>query len=162
VSRFYSHRICSRVTEDELRLELGRRLRARRAAQDRTLASVAIGAGLSLPYVANLENGRGNPTLSSLHGLARTLDIPLAELLREDDREVSATPAPASLRAFASGPRFRREVARMAAGAGTDPERLRDRLLDAMAAMTALPGRFDERDWQRVLDLVVLLHRDQP
>ncbi|MGC1281309.1 MAG: helix-turn-helix transcriptional regulator, partial [Streptosporangiaceae bacterium] len=53
------------MTEEELREELGRRLRARRSAQGRTLASVAMQAGLSVPYVANLENGRGNPTLSS-------------------------------------------------------------------------------------------------
>lgn len=150
------------MTEDELRLELGRRLRARRTAQDRTLASVAIDAGLSLPYVANLENGRGNPTLGALHGLARALDVPLAELLQEGTGQATTTPAaPASLQAFAAGPRFRREVSRMAGETGADPSQVRARVVDAMRALTALPARFDELDWHRVLDLVVLLHRDR-
>src|SRR6266852_3571691 len=42
---------------------IGRQLRARRTAAGRTVASVAEAAGLSVPYIANLENGRGNPTI---------------------------------------------------------------------------------------------------
>ena len=45
---------------------IGRQLRARRTAAGRTVASVAADAGLSVPYVANLENGRGNPTATAL------------------------------------------------------------------------------------------------
>src|SRR2546430_150864 len=41
--------------------EIGRQLRARRTAAGRTVASVAADAGPSVPYIANLENGRGNP-----------------------------------------------------------------------------------------------------
>src|SRR5439155_12714694 len=41
--------------------DLGNRLRNRRTAAGRTIASVAAEAGLSVPYIANLENGRGNP-----------------------------------------------------------------------------------------------------
>jgi transcriptional regulator with XRE-family HTH domain len=48
-----------------------------RAAAGRTIASVAVQAGLSVPYVANLENGRGNPTLSALTRLARALGTTL-------------------------------------------------------------------------------------
>src|SRR6266566_1848570 len=46
--------------------EIGRQLRARRTAAGRTVASVAADAGLSVPYIANLENGRGNPTTAAL------------------------------------------------------------------------------------------------
>lgn len=46
--------------------ELGHQLRALRAASGRTVASVAADAGLSVPYIANLENGRGNPTMAAL------------------------------------------------------------------------------------------------
>ena len=71
--------------------EIGRQLRARRAAAGRTVASVAMDAGLSVPYVANLENGRGNPTLSALTRLAAALDTELAVSLdpahRHQDRE---------------------------------------------------------------------------
>jgi transcriptional regulator with XRE-family HTH domain len=106
--------------------------------------------------VANLESGRGNPTLGALHGLARALDVPLAELLRE---EAAPPPAPASLVAFTAGPRFGREVRRLAREEGSDASRVRAQLLAAMTAMAALPGRFDELDWHRVLDVMVLLRR---
>ena len=112
-------------------------------------------AGLSVPYVANLENGRGNPTLGALHGLARALDAPLAELLREE-----AAPAPpASLGEFMAIPRFEREVQRLAREEGAAASRVRAQLLAAMAAMAQLPNRFDELDWHRVLDVLVLLRR---
>ena len=48
-------------------------LRDRRKAAGRTIASVAVDAGLSVPYIANLENGRGNPTLSALDRLPAEL-----------------------------------------------------------------------------------------
>jgi transcriptional regulator with XRE-family HTH domain len=144
------------MTEEELRLELGRRLRARRTAQDRILASVAVDAGLSVPYVANLENGRGNPTLGALLALARALDVPLAELLRED---AAPSSPPASLIAFTATPRFEREVRRLAREEGADTSRVRAQLVAAMTAMARLPGRFDELDWHRVLDVIVLLRR---
>jgi transcriptional regulator with XRE-family HTH domain len=145
------------LTEDELRAELGRRLRARRLAQERTLASVAVDAGLSVPYVANLESGRGNPTFGALHGLARALDVTLADLVREDE----AAPAPpASLVEFTAGPRFGREVQRLAREERSDAPLVRAQVLAAMAAMAAgLTRRFDELDWHRVLDLIVLVRR---
>jgi transcriptional regulator with XRE-family HTH domain len=144
------------MTEEELRLELGRRLRARRVAQDRTLASVALEAGLSVPYVANLESGRGNPTLGALHGLAGALDVPLAELLREE----AAPRPPASLAEFTAVPRFEREVRRLAREEGSDASRVRAQLLAAMTGVAAgLPRPLDELDWHRVLDALVLVRR---
>ena len=50
---------------------IGRQLRARRTAAGRTVASVAADAGLSVPYIANLENGRGNPTTAALRPAGR-------------------------------------------------------------------------------------------
>ncbi|MFD0475785.1 helix-turn-helix domain-containing protein [Nonomuraea thailandensis] len=64
-------------------MELGRRLRARRAALGRTVASVATDAALSVPYVANLENGRGNPTVSALDRLAEALGTRLVIALAD-------------------------------------------------------------------------------
>src|ERR1700722_16546425 len=46
--------------------EVGRQLRGLRTASGRTVASVAADAGLSVPYIANLENGRGHPTVAAL------------------------------------------------------------------------------------------------
>jgi len=147
------------VTEEELREELGRRLRARRSAQGRTLASVAMQAGLSVPYVANLENGRGNPTLSSLHRLAGALGTALSELLADPADTAPGPALPASLAEFSHGARFRQEVRRLAAEEQTTPDEVRVKLLTAMAAFPQPDWGLDELDWHRILDALVLVLR---
>ncbi|GAA4081149.1 helix-turn-helix domain-containing protein [Nonomuraea soli] len=125
---------------------LGRELRRRRAAQGRTVASVATDAGLSVPYVANLENGRGNPTLSALARLAESLGARLSVTFGDDDDE----PREPSPRFFRSA-RFEREVARLG-------EQRRAVLVEALAgAARAIPRELDDADWQRLLDAVVLI-----
>jgi transcriptional regulator with XRE-family HTH domain len=137
--------------------ELGRRLRTRRSLLGRTIASVALEAGLSVPYVANLENGRGNPTLAAVRRLAAALGIPLRELL--DGGEPAAAASPAGLRRFSEQPWFRQQVRWLAAELGTDQRQLRARLLEAMAAVARAldPARpLEAADWQRLLDALVL------
>jgi transcriptional regulator with XRE-family HTH domain len=75
-------------------VQLGTRLRGMRAAAGRTVASVAADAGLSVPYIANLENGRGNPTLAALERLATALGASL---------QVSFTPAGGQAEVAAAG-----------------------------------------------------------
>lgn len=147
------------MTEEELREELGRRLRARRSAQGRILASVAMQAGLSVPYVANLENGRGNPTLSSLHRLAGALGTALSELLADPDDTAPGPALPASLAEFSHGARFRQEVRRLAAEERATPDEVRVKLLIAMAAFPQPDWGLDELDWHRILDALVLVLR---
>jgi transcriptional regulator with XRE-family HTH domain len=147
------------VTEEALREELGRRLRARRSSLGRTLASVAMQAGLSVPYVANLENGRGNPTLSSLHRLAGALGVALSELLADADAVAPGPALPASLAAFSQGARFRQEVRRLAAENKVAPAEVRRQLLTAMAAVPQPNRGLDELDWHRILDALVLVLR---
>ncbi|GAA1897508.1 helix-turn-helix domain-containing protein [Asanoa iriomotensis] len=130
-------------------VELGRRLRARRTAEGRTIASVAAAAGLSVPYIANLENGRGNPTLAAITGLAAALGAELRVELREDGEPSAPATLPDSLVRFARSPRFTNERL---------PDR--ERVLTAMAAMGALADRpLTDLDWHRILDTVVLLTR---
>ncbi|WP_250035444.1 helix-turn-helix domain-containing protein [Paractinoplanes maris] len=132
-------------------VELGARLRHRRTAAGRTIASVAADAGLSVPYIANLENGRGNPTLSALSGLAAALDLQLDVRLAGDTGAPAPAALPESLVKFSRSARFRAET----------PPAERSRRLGAMAAMGALAGRPPtELDWHRLLDVVVLLTRD--
>ena len=145
--------------------ELGARLRSRRAAAGRTIASVAAEAGLSVPYIANLENGRGNPTLSAVNSLAAALGAHLAIDLVEG-RPAPEPPAalPDSLVQFSRTERFAAESARLAAGqsgpTGAPPTAARERLLRAMAGLGALAGRpLGELDWHRLLDAVVLISR---
>jgi transcriptional regulator with XRE-family HTH domain len=147
------------VTEEALREELGRRLRARRSSQGRTLASVAMQAGLSVPYVANLENGRGNPTLGSLHRLAGALGVTLSDLLADAGGEAPDPALPGSLAAFSRGARFRQEVRRLAAEDQAAPAEVRRGLLTAMAAVPQPKRGLDELDWHRILDALVLVLR---
>ena len=88
---------------------LGQRLRARRIELGLTLAQVADRAGLSLPYVSNLERGRGNPTTKALSAIAGALDVELGTLLGNvedpaaDPFDSVLAAAPKSLLAFARG-----------------------------------------------------------
>ena len=131
--------------------ELGALLRNRRTAAGRTIASVALEAGLSVPYIANLENGRGNPTLSAVRSLAAALGFRLVIELDGPADKPHALPhtLPDSLVRFARSARFRAEVAQF------DPERL----LQAMAAMGTLTADPTEQDWHRLLDAALLMTR---
>ena len=116
----------------------GQRLRARRVELDLTLAEVAERSGLSLPYVSNLERGRGNPTEDALRALAEGLDLPLVAVIGEshdpDNIGTVLADAPRSLLAFAKTSRFRDAVARLAEQQQTDAEEMRRRLLVGMAS----------------------------
>jgi transcriptional regulator with XRE-family HTH domain len=141
---------------------LGRRLRARRTAAGRTIASVAAEAGLSVPYIANLENGRGNPTLAAVSSLALALGTRLTVELADDDEPAREAPAalPDSLVQFSRTPRFATEAARLAAAMGASPTPTRERLLHAMAGMASLTARpLSDLDWHRILDAAVLIAR---
>jgi len=83
--------------------------------------------GLSVPYVANLENGRGNPTLAALRRLAGALGVPLRDLLDPDGPATAAWPA--SLQRFSEQPRLRRDARWLARELGVDEHRLRAQLL---------------------------------
>src|SRR6202789_435426 len=95
---------------------IGRQLRARRTAAGRTVASVAADAGLSVPYIANLENGRGNPTTTALTRLAGALGMRLVITLAlaEDNhqaRDLASPEVPASLVRLGRTARFRQTAA---------------------------------------------------
>ncbi|MCE6997366.1 helix-turn-helix transcriptional regulator [Saccharothrix sp. S26] len=143
--------------------DLGRRLRALRAASGRTVAAVAADAGLSVPYVANLENGRGNPTTDALTRLARALGTRLTIGFTDDDETAPPADLPAALVRLGRTTRFRRDVRVLAEATGQDAAELAGRLLDALARLSALTGRdLTERDWLRLLDalLLVAVHPD--
>ncbi|MEU4237420.1 helix-turn-helix transcriptional regulator [Actinoplanes sp. NPDC026619] len=140
-------------------MDLGRQLRALRAASGRTLASVAAEAGLSVPYIANLENGRGNPTVDAIDRLARAHGATLM-LHLEPAGGAAVEPAalPASLVRLGRTPRFRRDVQTIAEATGENSAELAGRLLGSLAG---LAGRdLAEPDWFRLLDalLLVTLH----
>ena len=142
---------------------IGRQLRARRTAAGRTVASVAADAGLSVPYVANLENGRGNPTATALTRLASALGTRLVITLAPDEGSQQAgEPAPpevpASLVRLGRTARFRQAVAAMATALDMDADEFSAQLVAALAALAQTMGKdLAEPDWWRVLDALLLI-----
>jgi transcriptional regulator with XRE-family HTH domain len=131
--------------------ELGAVLRARRKAAGRTIASVAVDAGLSVPYIANLENSRGNPTMAALQRLAAALGTSLEVSL------VDAEPREAAQQAVPLSPRAREVAKRLAKTQGTDAHLVEKRLLVLLQALAETIGtQPDERDLDRLLDLLIL------
>ena len=144
-------------------MELGEVLRERRKAAGRTIASVAVDAGLSVPYIANLENGRGNPTLSALDRLATALGAQLEVRIADE-----APPQPSSVGAgllSASDPATSARVASVirtvAAGRSSAATR-RDltAVLDSLATLLGRPPDVD--DISRLLDLLQLADNRPP
>jgi transcriptional regulator with XRE-family HTH domain len=132
-------------------VELGAVLRARRKAAGRTIASVAVDAGLSVPYIANLENGRGNPTMAALQRLAAALGTSLEVAL------VDAEPREAAQQAVPMSPRSREVAKRLAKTQRTEAHLVEKRLLALLQAMAETIGtQPDERDLDRLLDLIIL------
>lgn len=143
-------------------MELGRRLRAERAASGRTIASVAQAAGLSVPYIANLENGRGNPTVAALSRLAEALGLRLDVDLAADRAGPAATPDGEVLR-FARTGRFATEAARLADRSGEPDQVVRQRLLAMLAAARVAAGsELSTMDCNRFLDALLLATIEPP
>ena len=142
---------------------IGRQLRARRTAAGRTVASVAADAGLSVPYIANLENGRGNPTTAALARLAEALGMRLVITLVPDTgghQAVGPAPpaVPASLVRLGRSPRFREAVMAMTATLGVDADEFSVQLVAALAALAFSMGKdLAEPDWWRILDALLLV-----
>ena len=147
---------------------IGRELRARRTAAGRTVASVAADAGLSVPYIANLENGRGNPTISALTRLAEALGLRLAVTLAPGEpvpggqgqrAAASASPEmPASLVRLGRTARFRQAVTVMAATLELDADEFSGQLVAILAMLAHTVGHdLAEADWWRLLDALLLI-----
>jgi transcriptional regulator with XRE-family HTH domain len=142
---------------------IGRQLRARRTAAGRTVASVAADAGLSVPYIANLENGRGNPTTTALARLAGALGMRLVIALVPDEDSSqagkSASPeVPASLVRLGRTARFRQAVRAIATALELDTDEFSAQLVAALATLAHSMGKdLAEGDWWRILDALVLI-----
>ena len=145
--------------------EIGLQLRALRTASGRTVASVAADAGLSVPYIANLENGRGNPTVAALSQLAAALGMQLAISLVPADDEAGggavgppAGGVPASLVRLGRTDRFRRTAQLMAGPLGASEAEVSAQLVSVLAAVAATLRRdLAEADWWRLLDALLLV-----
>jgi transcriptional regulator with XRE-family HTH domain len=134
-------------------MELGEVLRDRRKAAGRTIASVAVDAGLSVPYIANLENGRGNPTIAALDRLATALGARLEVRIGEEE---PPQPASAAAELLAGSDRAERIISTLAAG-GRIRAAVRRDLIATVDSLAALLGRpLSPADLNRLLDLLHL------
>jgi transcriptional regulator with XRE-family HTH domain len=136
----------------------GHQLRGLRAAAGRTVASVASDAGLSVPYIANLENGRGNPTVAALDRLAAALGASLdVSLVPASGPAATAAMTPSLVRLGRTA-RFQRDASQLAAALGADPGEFSVQLIGALAGLAAAlgidPG---ETGWGRLLDALLLI-----
>lgn len=82
---------------------LGKRIRALRLARKLTQERAAETAKLDEKHWQDIEGGRTNPTVATLVGIARALDVQLRGLFEQDDDEkrppaaapvAAATPSP--------------------------------------------------------------------
>jgi transcriptional regulator with XRE-family HTH domain len=142
---------------------IGGQLRAHRTAAGRTVASVAADAGLSVPYIANLENGRGNPTTTALERLAKALGTRLViTLVPDEDGHLPGAPAPpavpASLVRLGRTARFRQVVDAMSTALDADAGEFSAQFVAALAALAHVTGKeLTEPDWCRILDALLLV-----
>jgi XRE family transcriptional regulator, regulator of sulfur utilization len=63
---------------------IGRRVRAQRVAQGRSLGDLARASGLSKTILSKIESGSGNPSVETLWRLSQALAVPLGTLLEGD------------------------------------------------------------------------------
>jgi transcriptional regulator with XRE-family HTH domain len=137
-------------------VELGEVLRERRKAAGRTIASVAVDAGLSVPYIANLENGRGNPTVSALDRLATALGAQLEVSISDEPPPTPSVGADL----LAASPRADRVVAALAGAQSRPRAAVRAQLIETLDSLAAVLGRPPApADLDRLLDLLVLAVR---
>jgi transcriptional regulator with XRE-family HTH domain len=125
------------------------------------VASVAADAGLSVPYIANLENGRGNPTTAALTRLAEALGMRLVVTLVPAGERAGTPPphqTPASLVRLGRTERFRRTVRVIARTLDLDAEACAAQLVAGLAMLAqAMDKDLAEADWWRLLDALLLI-----
>ncbi len=146
--------------------ELGRRLRRRRQELGRTLAEVAETADISTPYLANLERGRGNPTMDVLGRIAAALELPIVLLVgdnlpAEEGAQGLTAELPRSLLEFSKTPDFANVVKALAKAQRIPVPEMRMRVLNGMvSAPRRSAGAPTRADWVRLLDTYSLILRN--
>ncbi|MDH5674631.1 MAG: helix-turn-helix domain-containing protein [Myxococcales bacterium] len=77
------------MTPTSFRRQVARRIRKARWRLGLTQEDAAVAAKLSARYFAEVERGHRNPTLDTLHAVARALKVTVADLVDvEPDRRI--------------------------------------------------------------------------
>lgn len=72
---------CVIVAMDDVREQFGQIVRRLRKERTLTQEELAFKAGMSVPYLSDLERGMWNPSLAMIVDLARALEIQPSDLL---------------------------------------------------------------------------------
>lgn len=72
---------------ETIKTTLGKRIRNLRGLRNLTQEQLAERAELSVKYLGEIERGGSNPTIESLGKIGRALDMPLAQLLRQNEED---------------------------------------------------------------------------
>lgn len=73
-------------------MSVGQRLKYWRKQKGYTQAQLAEKANMSRSYVADVERDRYNPSVETLSSIAKALNIPVSNLLEDNQRLVSESP----------------------------------------------------------------------
>lgn len=140
-------------------------MRKRREQLGWTLATLAEKSDVSVPYLANIENGRGNV----LHRVATALETPLHDLVHSlghaeeatADENLRLATQPESLKAYSRGKQFKARIQHLADEQNMPYAEVRSALLEGLAAapVRLKDSDFVARDWDRLLDAYVLALR---
>lgn len=72
----------------DIRLQVGQRIKALRAARQLSLTDLARQSGIAKATLSQIEAGKANPTLETLWDLTRTLHVPLGDLVRDESADM--------------------------------------------------------------------------
>jgi transcriptional regulator with XRE-family HTH domain len=72
-----------------MRESVGERIKALRTAQGMTLAELSEKASISISYLSQIERDKTTPSLTSLTGIARALDVGLRYFFETDEAETA-------------------------------------------------------------------------
>jgi transcriptional regulator with XRE-family HTH domain len=72
-----------------MRESVGERIKALRTAQGMTLAELSEKANISISYLSQIERDKTTPSLTSLTGIARALDVGLRYFFETDEAEAA-------------------------------------------------------------------------
>ena len=64
-------------------MEISKKLKLMRKENNLTLKELSTKSGISISFISDIENGRRNPSIEKLKILARALNIPAGEFLKE-------------------------------------------------------------------------------
>jgi transcriptional regulator with XRE-family HTH domain len=110
-----------------------------------------------MPYLANLERGRGNPTFEVLTRIAKAAGVDLATLLGTETPvegiDLALATLPRSLRDFPLTDEFKARTKILAEDQGRPPDEMRAAILAGMAAAPQRSsGEATITDWRRLFD----------